>query len=176
MVGSHVLADLTHAMKLDHEDIILRNPALGARAFWHFSNAYSVRGNGNPPELPLFLLTSGILYHRSSVQKIKGMNFDSGLLKAVSDRPDIIAGLQYRMESYARDSFAALQVGTSAGLLLREGGTDFPAFRAQGLNLPTALRDAEGHVNEIFLAAKRLGAWFANESLEAIRYRLRVEF
>jgi hypothetical protein len=161
---------------MDHEEIVLRNPALGARAFWHFSYAYSVRGKGAPPELPHFLLAAGMLYHRSSVQKIKGMNFDSGLLKAVSDRPDIVAGLQYRMESYARETFVALQVGTASGLLLREGGSEFPAFRALGMDLPLSLRDGSGHVNEIFLAAKRLGAWFGNETLEAIQRRLIVEF
>lgn len=161
---------------MDHEEVILRNPALGARTFWQFANAYSEGKTGDPPSLPVFLVAAGMLYHRSSVQKIKGMKFESGLLKAVSDRPDIVAGLQYRIESYAREALEALQVGVSSGLLLREGGEGLPAFRAIGPALPLAIRDASGHVNEMFLAAKRLGTWFATESLQSLQRRLIIEF
>lgn len=161
---------------MDHEETVLRNPALGARIFWQFANAFSESKSGDPPGLHAFLIAAGMLYHRSSVQKIKGMNFESGLLKAVSDRPDIIAGLQYRMESYAHEALHALQVGVAAGLFLREGGEGLPAFRATGPALPLAIREASGHVNEIFLAAKRLGTWFAIESLESLQRRLMIEF
>jgi hypothetical protein len=53
------------------------------------------------------------------------MNFDSGLLKAIVERPDLLAGLQERMEAHAGAALKALQVGVSASLLSREGGEGF---------------------------------------------------
>src|SRR6266404_6878809 len=85
-------------MRVDHEEILLRNPALGACAFWHLSRAFSEYGFGRAPELPYFVLAAGMIFHRGTVDKIHRMQFDSGILKAVSERPDIVTGLQRRMQ------------------------------------------------------------------------------
>jgi hypothetical protein len=116
-----------------------------------------------------------MLFHQPTVEKTKRMQFESGILKAVSERPDIIAGLQSRMEDNARLSLTALQVGCSAKILGREGGVGFPNFRANGSDLPGDVRDSFAAVADIFNSARRLGAWFAQEKLVALQRILAVE-
>lgn len=159
----------------DHEEILARNPVLLARCFWHFSQRFGAEADGRAPSLPSFVITAAILFHAESVEKIHKMNFDSGLLKVVSERPDLLAGLQRRMEAGLAPALQALQLAVSADLLKREGGEGLPTFRAVGSNLPIPLRDLP-HQSVMASAAKRLGAWFAAEPLNVIQRRLAVEF
>lgn len=160
----------------DHEERILRNPALGAAAFWHFAAQYGQHADGAPPLLPHFYIAMAILHHRSSVDKLYRMQFDSGILKAVADQPYIIAGLQQRLEARAPNTLAALQLATSSALLLREGGPGFPSYRAIDGALPPKLRHSEGGVTHIYAAARRLGAFFAVEPLRHLSRHLMIEF
>lgn len=57
-------------MRQDHEELVLRNPALGATAFWHFSGQFGDRAKGVPPVLPYFFIAMAILHHRASVDKL----------------------------------------------------------------------------------------------------------
>lgn len=163
-------------MRADHEEVLLRNPALGACAFWHLSRMFSEYGSGRAPELPYFLIAAGMIFHLGTLEKVRRMQFDSGILKAVSDRPDIVAGLQGRIEEYSLLALKALQVGTAAGILQREGGQGFPSFRATGADLPKPIRDGEASVPDIFSCAKRLGAWFAAEKITLLQKQLNIEF
>lgn len=117
-----------------------------------------------------------MIFHRPTVEKIHAMRFDSGLIKAVSEQPDVVAGLQSRMENNARGALTALQVGCAANILEREGGEGFPAFRAQGPDLPLKIRNGEGSVPRMYNCAKRLGRWFGSEKIEGLKQQLRIEF
>lgn len=164
-------------MQSNHEELIIRNPALGACIFWYLARRYAESAHGTAPFLPLFLLSSGMLYHRATTEKIYRMQFDSGLLKAIVERPDLLAGLQARVERNANATFRALQVGVAARLLQREGGDGFPTFRALGgEDLPVALREQRSPVPILVGTAKRLGAWFAAEPFDTLRRQLNVEF
>lgn len=163
-------------MRVDHEEIILRNAALTARVCWTLGQAFADRGDGSAPLLPHFVLAGGIVFHRATVTKISKMRFDSGLLKAVADRPDILAGIQTRMEDNVDSVLSGLQVGVASGLLTREGTPIGPSFRSLGTTLPKGIRDLEGQVDDILAAARRLGSWFADDSIETVVSRLRVEF
>ncbi|ASP80484.1 three component ABC system middle component [Sinorhizobium meliloti] len=164
-------------MKADHEELLVRNPALLARIFWHLARKYSDTAAGEAPALPVFILSAGLLFHRETVEKIHRMNFESQFLKVVVDRPDLIGGLQSRIESSARPALLALQLGVAAGLLQRDGGGGFPTFRALGAaDLPPALRDNDSPLGAMILAGKRLGAWFALEPFETVKRQLTVEF
>jgi hypothetical protein len=163
-------------VRTDHEELLLRNPALGASAFWHLSRAFSDSSSGRAPDLPYFFIASAMIFHHSTVEKVRRMQFDSGILKAVYERPDIVAGLQARMEQYSLAALKALQVGATSGILQREGGEGFPTFRACGPNLPKAVRHGEASVPDIFNCAKRLGTWFAAEGFEKLRGQLNIEF
>jgi hypothetical protein len=164
-------------MRLDHEELILRNACLQATAFWQFSRAYALRrAAGDAPQLPYFPVAAALLLHKATVEKIRNMWFDSGLAKAISDRPEILAGLQGRVEANAARAFDALQVGCASGILMHEGGSGFPAFRAEGTDLPKALRDAPDSVSGIYAGARRLGTWFADEGLSSVYARLNLRF
>lgn len=161
-------------MREDHEEVVLRNPAYGAAAFWHLARSFSDQAEGRTPMLAHFLLAQGMLFHHRTVQKIRSMNLDSGLLKAISEVPDIVAGLQGRVEDAMAEALRALQVGTAAGILLREHCGGLPTFRAVGNDLPKQIRRADGRLDETFAAAKRLGTWYAMEGLPTLLHRLGV--
>ncbi|MEH2469201.1 hypothetical protein V1281_001545 [Nitrobacteraceae bacterium AZCC 2161] len=163
-------------MKGDHEELLMRNPALLARCFWYLARKYAETADGKAPNLPMFITGAGLLLHRDTVEKIHRMNFDSRFLKVVAERPDLLGGLQSRVENSFEPSLRALQLGTSSGILQRDGGQGFPTFRAVGgADLPVPLRDASSLV-EMIAAAKRLGSWFALEPFEMIRRQLVLEF
>lgn len=102
-------------MKIDHEELLARNPALVASAFWHLAHRHAGSARGAPPILPVFIISTALLLHRATVNKIHAMNFESGMLKAVVERPDLLAGLQGRVEAHADTALRALQVGVASG-------------------------------------------------------------
>jgi Family of unknown function (DUF6521) len=162
-------------MRANHEELILRNPMLGACLFWQFANTFTEYRAG-APDLSLFFIASAMLFHQPTVEKVYRMNFDSGILKAVSDRPDLIAGLQSRMEDYSKNTLLNLQVAVGAKLLARVASGGLPLFRAIGTELPRELRKPESPVTEILAASKRLGAWFASEPPSTLQRHLMIEF
>lgn len=163
-------------MRADHEELVLRNPALAAGIFWYFAKTFAEHGDDEAPILPLFFIVSAMIFHKPTVDKTYRMNFESGILKAVSERPDIIAGLQSRMEDFSMSTLHGLQVATSANLLSREATERLPAFRARGSELPKPLRKTQSPVTEMLAASKRLGAWFATEPLATLQRHLMIEF
>ncbi len=164
-------------MKIDHEELLARNPALMASAFWHVAHCHAAKAKGAAPILPVFVVSAAMLLHRATVNKIHAMQFDSGMLKAVVERPDLLAGLQGRIEARAEAALKALQVGVASGVLIREGGEGFPRFRAMdGSDLPLAIRDLDPPVSHVLSAAKRLGIWFAMDGFEAVQRQLNIEF
>lgn len=163
-------------LRPNHEELLLRNPALGACVSWHLARAFAEMASGEAPELPYFLVGAAMIFHRPTVEKIHAMRFDSGLIKAVSEQPDVVAGLQSRMENNAKSALVALQVGCAANILEREGGEGLPAFRSRGSDLPFKVRLGEGSVPRMFNCAKRLGKWFATEKIEGLKQQLRIEF
>lgn len=164
-------------MRLDHEELLLRNPALGACGFWHVSRSFSEhRASGEAPVLPYFFVAAAMLFHRPTIEKFQAMRFESGFAKAISDNPDLISDLQQRIEDNAQNALRTIQVSCAARLLTREGGDGFPAFRAVGTNLPPPLREGGGSVPRMFNSAKRIGAWLASENIVSIRQQLNVEF
>ena len=93
---------------------------------WHLARSFAEASSGEAPELPYFLIGAAMIFHRPTVEKIHAMRFDSGLVKAVSEQPDVVAGLQSRMENNAKSALMALQVGCAAKILERDGGDGFP--------------------------------------------------
>ncbi len=164
-------------MKDNHEELLAKNPMLLARAFWHIARKYGEVADGVAPTLPVFLVSAGLLLHRETVEKIYRMNFESRFLKVAVERPDLLAGLQGRIEANAIHALRGLQLGVSSELLQRDGGEGFPSFRAIGSSdLPWPLRDPESLTNPIMSAAKRLGSWFGVEPLDSVQRQLIVEF
>lgn len=148
-------------MQHDHEERILRNPALTARVFWHLARSFGEHSEGRPVELPQFLVGAAMVSHEATVERTHRMRFDTGLEKAVSECPDMLFGLQARLNDNALPALKGLQVGSSAGILMRVDGRSFPSFAACGTQLPPSLKDSAEPVSRLFACARRLGAWFA---------------
>jgi hypothetical protein len=161
-------------LRENHEELILRNPALTACALWHLSRSYADACAGASPSLPLLTVGTAMLFHAATVEKVSGMRFDSGLLKAVADEPELIVGLQVRLEAALPVCLSALQVGTAAGILSREGGSGLPVFRALGANLPAGIRNSGTSAAALASTARRLGTWFASDDIVAVLARLAV--
>jgi hypothetical protein len=140
------------------------------------ARSFADASSGEAPELPYFIVGAAVIFHRPTVEKIHAMRFDSGLIKAVSEQPDVVAGLQVRIENSAKNALLALQVGCAAQILEREGGEGLPAFRARGPDLPFKIRHGEGGVPRMFNCAKRLGRWFGVEKMDGLIQQLRIEF
>jgi hypothetical protein len=77
--------------------------------------------------------------------------------------PDMLFGLQRRLDESALPALSGLQVGTSAGILARVDGDRFVGFTAVGTLLPKEIRSAPEPITRLFASARRLGAWFAAE-------------
>lgn len=163
-------------MREDHEELILRNPAFGACAMWHLARTFADNADGRSPTLVHMVLGTGMLFHAATVDKVSGMRFDSGLLKAIADVPELIAGIQTRVEAALPVSLSAIQLGVAARILDREGGPGLPTFRSLGVDLPSAIRSRDAGAGATNAAARRLGAWFASEDLTTVQGRLGVKF
>lgn len=164
-------------MRGDFESSVLQNPALGALLLWQVARAFTDRHpDGAAPQLPFFLLALPMLFHAPTVRRIKAMNFDSGLMKAVSDGPEIALGLQDRLKRSAGISLQALELACASHLLVREYGSGFPSFRAEGTALPPGARSVAQDVRDMMSAARRLGVWFADDGIQGACLRLDVRF
>ncbi len=160
-------------MRPDHEETVLRNPALIARALWHVANTYARAQADQPPLLHHLALAGGMLLNKSTADKIGRMKFDSGLLKAIADRPDMVAGLQARVRETLPYVLRGVQLGASTRLLVVEPGL---RCRALGADLPKEIRAMNGEARLVLAAGKRLGAWFAADDLPVVCGRLGVTF
>ncbi|WP_245337159.1 three component ABC system middle component [Sphingomonas sp. PvP018] len=160
-------------MRPDHEETVLRNPALVARALWHVANSYTRVKADQPPLLHHLALAGGMLLNRSTADRIGRMKFDSGMLKAIADRPEMVAGLQARVEEHLPYVLRAVQLGASTRLLVMEPGL---RCRALGADLPREIRAMNGEARLVLAAGKRLGAWFAVDDLPVVAGRLGVAF
>ena len=160
-------------MRPDHEETILRNPALGVRAFWHVADAYARAKADQPPLLQHLVLAGGMIFNRSIAARIGRMNFESGLLKAIADRPEMVAGLQARVEEQLPYVLRAVQLGASTRMLAVETGL---RCRALGAELPKEIRTMSGEASLALAAGKRLGRWFAADDLTVVAGRLGVSF
>ncbi|MBF7013720.1 DUF6521 family protein [Novosphingobium resinovorum] len=161
-------------MRSNHEELILRNPAFGACALWQVARSFTDKRSGQSPSPSLlhFAISTAMLFHEATVTKIYRMNLESGLLKAVVEEPELVAGLQRRLEKSFPTCLLALQLAVSAEIMTRSSGSGLPAFSAVGSTLPAGIR----HSTPTNAAAKRLGNWLAMEDLEIVRARLGIRF
>lgn len=161
-------------MRSNHEELILRNPAFAACALWHVARNYADNRSEKPrsPSIAHLTLSTAMLFHEATVTKIYRMNLESGLLKAVVEQPELVAGLQRRLERSLPICLSALQLAVSSDIMTRANGSGLPVFSAIGSTLPTAIRQR----NPTNSAAKRLGVWLAMENLEVVTARLGVKF
>ncbi|WP_345772317.1 three component ABC system middle component [Azospirillum baldaniorum] len=161
-------------MRIDFEERIVRNPVLGAVMLWSFVFQHEQRESApEPPNIPMLMPVLPIVLHQASTAKLKGMRFDSGLAKAILDTPTMRAGLQERIIAFAPLTLSSLNIACAAGLLRRSTRTSQIAFQTAVSRLPTEIAP-EGVVRDMANAAKRLGAFFADESVVQLQMELGI--
>jgi len=163
-------------MQAHFEEQIVANPLWGGIALWEFTHQYeSHRVPIRYPSLLLLLPVLPILLHRPSAKRLKGMFFDSGLAKFLVDDPTLILNLQDRMAAFAPTTLRSLNIACAARLLEK---VDTPAglsFRCKSQSLPNSIQP-NGIARVTALAARRLGAFFRDETALQLEAKLRISF
>lgn len=161
-------------MRIDFEEQIVINPVLGGVALWNFVSQYEK--HAEPEAYPVILTLLPVLpivFHKASVTSLKGMQFDSGLTKAIVDNPSIRVGLQRRIVSLSPLTLTSINIACASGLLQRVAAPGVPAFSRGLKRLPREV-EPEGTARDIATAARRLGAFFARESIIQMQMKLGI--
>lgn len=160
---------------IDFDEVLLYPPTLGAALQWQacfeFYHAMSVG-----MDLHRIMLILPMAWHPPTVLAIAGMQYRSGLLKALAEEPGIISGLQRRLEDFAPHSLTSLNLTCSAGLLSRAEGGPVPSFMPSVERVPGRVGEASQDVRRLFAASRRLGRWFGEFDLQVLSGLLGVRF
>lgn len=159
-------------MRIDFEEKIVQNPAIGAIVVWHFISEFQKRRTDSHPNLAILFLVLPIIFHRASVEKLKGMNFSSGLSKALTEFPLLSANLTRRVASFAPLTLTSINLACASDIITRLPDGSPAEFKAKG-TLPSSL-NPKGHARDMAKAARRLGAFFADSTPAQIRAQLRI--
>jgi bifunctional pyridoxal-dependent enzyme with beta-cystathionase and maltose regulon repressor activities len=104
------------------------------------------------------------------------MNINSGLLKALSDNPELPVGLQWRLEQLAPRSLQAIHLAYGAKLIKVDQVMADLAFLPSRHSIPQQLQTKSRDVIQMQGAAKRLGVWLRQLDLPTISNLLRLVF
>lgn len=164
-------------MRTTFETELIQNTAVGATALWRFSVKYIGSEPDAGPDLWRLFLVLPIVFHKRSAETISSRHFKTGLLKILYDSPDLVLGLQDRVEAMYLRTLRSLSLACSAGLLERRsipGGC--PAYSLARKTVPEGLRPVSREVKITVSAAERLGAWFSGHDLPFLCSQLHVRF
>lgn len=158
----------------DFEERLVQNPLLGASLLWEFTRKYETHGNvAQGASLLVLIPVLPLLLHRASAEKLRGMQFDSGLAKLLIEFPTIRFDLQRRIAAFSALSLSSLNLACAAGLLRRMPLVAAPVFMTMATKLPPQVI-AKGTPAVMKLAARRLGAFFRDETLFQIEAKLGI--
>ncbi len=161
-------------MLIDFEEAIVYNPMVGAVALWEFTRKYEThRHSTEGVNLLAIMPVLPILMQRAAAEKLSGMRFESGLAKFLIEHPIVKVELQERLAAFSALSLSSLNIACAAGLLERMPAIARPLFITRAKNLPGEIR-LQGAPAVIALAARRLGAFFRDETLFQIEAKLGV--
>lgn len=147
---------MIHQAGLEHD--IVQNDALGALAVWSFAaEFFKAKGRTQGVPVPLAMIVLPIVYHRESVDALSTRNFDGGLFSALNDNRGLFAGLQHRMRSMWRQSFAAINVALAARLLHYDPESCWLTVSRASEPKEVMTED----ISRILATARRLGYWVA---------------
>ncbi|MCB1055257.1 MAG: hypothetical protein KDD11_07055 [Acidobacteria bacterium] len=165
-------------MKAQFEIEVIQNTAVGAASLWQFALSYQKNSpGGDAPDLSFLMLVLPTVFHQRSAQKISAKQFKSGLLKALYDSPELVVGLQQRMEAMQARTLRSLSLACAADLLERQSDSKkLPRFVPRRKSLPDALKPTHDDVRKVLSASKRLGTWLSGHDLSFICTQLHVRF
>jgi hypothetical protein len=165
-------------MKPQFEVEVVHSTAVGSVALWQFSkNFQETSPDGQGPDLPRLMLVLPLVFHQKSLLTIQGKQHKSGLLKVLYDAPELVVGLQQRMEAMHRRTLRSLSLACASSLLERRGdSTLLPRFASCRKTLPRDLNPTHEDVRMMLSASRRLGTWLSAHDLTFICTQLHVRF
>lgn len=165
-------------MKRDFELEIIQNTAIGAASLWRFAETFrKASPTGKAPDLACLMIVLPLAFHHYSAEAIASRQFRSGLLKVLYDAPEIVVGLQARMQSMHRRTLRSLSLASSAGLLQRVGiPGHLPIYLPLRRTLPPELTPIHDDVRTILSCCRRLGTWLSVHDLAFICTQLHIRF
>jgi len=161
-------------MKTISDYSIFQNHVLGAHALWEFSKHYQqYEENNQAPILLLALPVLPIVFNKRASDCIKNRNFKEGsLFKTITENKDIYTGLQERMEQSMDITFNSIHIAVAADLLIydRETTQLIPNRKSEPY--------IKKHLDylDIMASSKRIGAWFAQLSLQEITDYFNIKY
>ena len=153
---------------------VMHNDVLGAHSLWEFVKLYSnYHSNKTNPDLILLMPVLPIVFSKTSCELICRRNFNPGsLINTLIEDKGIFIGLQKRMEDMSDITFNSLRVAFAANLL----SIDSDDFKIGSLSQTNPSLQLPQDYNNIILASKRLGAWFAQYEINQITNYLNITF
>lgn len=162
-------------MNILFEKNLVQNQGLASCAVFEAVAAFSATRNaeaGMP--FPMVFLVLPLAFHKRTVDSIKSRAGKGMLFKAIKDNPEIPLGLQTRMEGLYDRTFEALSLAVCAETIALdpETGELLPRRKA----LPDETLPMLPPAKDVLRAARRIGASFAEHSIEEILTILKVVF
>lgn len=153
---------------------VMHNNVLGAHSLWEFVKFYSnYHSTKNNPDLILLMPVLPIVFSKTSCELICRRNFNPGsLINTLIEDKGIFIGLQKRMEDMSDITLNSLRVAFAANLL----SINNDDFKIGSLSQSNPSLQLPQDYNNIVLASKRLGAWFAKYEINQITNYLNITF
>lgn len=162
-------------MDILFETNLVQNSGLASCAVFEAIAAFGKAKNAESGlPFPFVFLVLPIVFHKRTVDDIKNRSGSGTLFKAIKDDPELVVGLQKRMESLYGKTLEALTLALAAKTveLDPETGELFPRRKS----LPQKALPNLEHGIDILKASKRMGKAFAEHSPEEILKLLKVVF
>ncbi|ODS56056.1 MAG: hypothetical protein ABS36_06385 [Acidobacteria bacterium SCN 69-37] len=164
-------------MQLDFENKIVRNPVLGATLIWRFCSEYEAAASRKRhASLAEIVLASSLVAHSPTVARLHGLQFDTGLARALDGYPELLIDLQARLQTSTVTCLRALAVAIAAGLVARTDQQAPGQFATRLSALPSAVASEHPSVVDMHHAMKRVAIWIARDGLTPACLRLQVTF
>lgn len=151
---------------------LVQNEALGAILIHVCANAYfdeSMKLRHLPLELAL--LTLPLVFNERFCLTFYKMRSSSALFRLMIDNPQLRVGIQKRVESLAKLTFRALDIGNSTGLFNYDSTTQ--TFQALKLKIPDDIKNSN---SEMFYCADKLGRGFLSLGFNQVSTLLGVRY
>jgi len=153
---------------------IIKNAGLGAAlmgqvAYSYYAETEQTRGI----DLLRSILVLPMLFHTPTVTAIHGMDFKSGLVKAILENKVILNGLDERITDALGTTFRSIQIGNDSGLYRFDRFEDGFQLCPLHQTFPINVKKQVENIRRMFAAAKRLGIWF-HQDLESLYKMLHV--
>ena len=164
-------------MKIVYEHDIIQNSAIASLALRNFCLAYyDAKNKEHGPPMPLVMPILPIAFNEYMVTKLYSRNFDGGLFKAVTEDATLFTPLQKNMESMYPQTFQALNICFSTGMLNYNRETAELLPKKTRTRVQTVSTQMFAGFKRIEATTTRLGYWFAKLRTEHILTILNIRF